>query len=210
MPETALNPELRRDALPMLDEAGRAMLFSAARTANVFASTPVSDDQLREIWDLAKWPPTSTNSQPLRVTYVRSSAEREALVGFMNEGNKHKTASAPAAAILAVDLDFHEYIPTVLPFRPEMRETLAEDVERRHTMAGANGMLQAAYFILAVRAVGLAAGPMGGFDREGVDAHFFPGDRYRSIMVVNIGHPGEHPWRDRLPRLDDEIALRWV
>jgi 3-hydroxypropanoate dehydrogenase len=195
--------------LPRLDDAGRALLFTDARTANTFAPTPVTDDELAGIWDLARWAPTAANTQPLRVVYVRSEEGKARLVPLMAEGNQQKTAQAPATAILARDTRFHEHIPTVLPFRPEMREVLDGDDGMREHMSTYGSTLQVAYFILAVRAQGLAAGPMAGFDGEAIDAEFLPGGRYRSSLVVNIGHPGEDPWFDRLPRLDADEVLTW-
>ena len=197
-------------SLARLDEDGRATLFTAARTANTFAPTEVADAELAEVWNLAKWPPTAANSQPLRVLYVRPGEGRERLVAHMADGNKAKTATAPAVAVLAQDTAFHEHIPTVLPFRPELKDVLADDEAMRSTMGGFNATLQAGYFILAVRAAGLAAGPMAGFDAAGVDAEFFPDGRWRSILVVNIGHPGQDPWFDRLPRLEHEDTIRWA
>jgi 3-hydroxypropanoate dehydrogenase len=108
--------------LGKLDDAGRAALFTEARTANTFAPTPVSDAELSQIWELAKWAPTAANTQPLRVLYVRTEAGRDRLVRHMNDGNKAKTASAPAVAVLAMDTRFHDHIPTLLPFRPEMKD----------------------------------------------------------------------------------------
>ncbi len=151
--------------LDRLDDAGRAVLFTEARTANTFAPTPVTDAELREIWDLAKWPPTAANTQPLRVLYVRSAEGRARLVEHMNDGNKAKTATAPAVAVLAVDSRFHEHIPAVLPYKPELKEAFETDEAMRGTIGRFSGALQAGYFIMAVRAHGLAAGPMGGFDR---------------------------------------------
>ncbi len=197
-------------ALPLLDEAGRALLFTGARTANSFAPTPVTDAELDGIWDLAKWPPTAANTQPLRVLYVRTPEGREQLVRHMNDGNKAKTATAPAVAVLAVDTQFHEHIPQLVPFRPELRDAFAaNDTMRTETMRF-SGALQAGYFLLAVRARGLAAGPMAGFDAAGLDAEFFPDGRWKSVLVVNIGHPGPDPWFGRLPRLDHADAIRWA
>ena len=196
--------------LPHLDEAGRALLFTEARTANSFAATPVSDEELASIWELAKWAPTAANTQPLRVLYVRPGAGRDRLVEHMNDGNKEKTESAPAVAVLAVDTRFHEHIPTVLPYKPEMKDVFESKTEMAETMSRFNSTLQAAYFLLAVRAHGLAAGPMAGFDAEGVDAEFFADGRWKSILVVNIGHPGVEPWFDRLPRLEHEEVIRWA
>jgi 3-hydroxypropanoate dehydrogenase len=206
----ALVETLPLATLPHLDEAGRALLFTEARTANTFASTPVSDEELGEIWELAKWAPTAANTQPLRVLYVRPGEGRDRLVAHMNEGNAAKTASAPAVAVLAVDTKFHEHIPTVLPYKPELKDVFESMPEMAESTSRFNSALQAAYFLLAVRAHGLAAGPMAGFDAAAVDAEFFPDGRWKSILVVNIGHPGEDPWFDRLPRLAHDEVIRWI
>jgi 3-hydroxypropanoate dehydrogenase len=193
---------------PVTDEA-LAAVFTAARTANSFASTPVSDEELRRIWELARWAPTGANTQPLRVVFVRTDEGRTRLVEHLNDGNKAKTASAPAVAILACDNRFHEHLDTLLPFKPELRDLYEADEAMRTATADLNTALQAGYLILAVRAVGLAAGPMSGFDAASLDAAFFPDGRWRSILVVNIGHPGESPWFGRLPRLSHTETVRW-
>ncbi len=196
--------------LATLDAAGRATLFTDARTANTFAPTPVTDTELTAIWDLTKWAPTSANTQPLRILYVRPGPGRDRLVPYMNEGNRAKTASAPAVAVLAVDTQFHEHIPTLLPFRPELKDVFAADEALRTASGMFNATLQAGYFILSIRAHGLAAGPMSGFDAAGIDAEFFPDGRWHGILVVNIGHPGPTPWFERLPRLRPLDTVRWV
>jgi 3-hydroxypropanoate dehydrogenase len=197
-------------ALDRLDDAGRSLLFTEARTANTFASTPVTDVELEEVWELAKWAPTAANTQPLRVLYVRTDEGRDRLVSHMSEGNRAKTASAPVVAVLALDTEFHEHLPAVLPYKPGMREVFAGNDAMRTSTGQFSAALQAGYFLLAVRAVGLAAGPMGGFDAAAVDAEFFPEGRLRSILVVNIGHPGEDPWFDRLPRLEHSDVIGWA
>jgi 3-hydroxypropanoate dehydrogenase len=207
---TDLAENLTVPALPHLDDAGRAALFTEARTANSFAPTPVTDAELTSIWDLAKWPPTAANTQPLRVLYVRTQEGRDRLVPLMAEANRAKTASAPAVAVLAKDTRFHEHIPTVFPHAPQYQQVFEENEELRTDSLRFGAALQAGYFLLAARAHGLAAGPMGGFDAAGIDAEFFPDGRWRSILVVNIGHPGENPWFDRLPRLDHTEVLRWA
>lgn len=196
-------------ALGRLDGNARAVLFTEARTANTWAPAPVSDEELRSIWELAKWAPTSANVQPLRVLYVRPGEGRDRLVKHMSEGNKAKTEAAPAVAVLAVDTRFHEYIPTVWPVRPELKDVLDADEERRVSGGKLNAALQAGYFILSIRAHGLAA-PMTGFDPAGLDAEFFPDGRFTSFVVINIGHPGEKPYRDRLPRLPHEDVISWA
>lgn len=196
--------------LETLDDTGRSLLFTDARTANTFADTPVTDEELVGIWDLAKWAPTSANLQPLRVLYVNSAEGRERLVAHMSEGNREKTLSAPAVAVLAVDSRFHEHAPTVMPFMPQLRDIFEANEDARTGSARLNSALQAGYFVLAVRAQGLAAGPMTGFDADAIDADFFPDGRLNTLMVVNIGHPGEGAFRDRLPRLDVAEVIDFV
>jgi 3-hydroxypropanoate dehydrogenase len=194
----------------VLDAQAQALLFTEARSANTFTDEPVSDAQLRAIYELAKFPPTAANTNPLRILFVNSPEARARLVDHMADGNKAKTASAPAVAVLAADLDFHEYIPQLFPARPEMRDYFAADDQARAERARFNATLQIGYFLLAIRAAGLAAGPMSGFDAAGVDAAFFPDGRLRSLLVVNIGRPGESPWFERLPRLEYEQAVRYA
>ena len=195
------------DSRLVLDGDAQELLFSSARTANSFSDEPVEDATLRSIWELTKWGPTSMNSNPLRVLYVRTAEGRERLLPHLSEGNRAKTASAPVTAVLAADSRFHEHMPTLLPHKEGVRERLDADDAGREPMWRLNAAMQAGYFILGVRAAGLAAGPMGGFDKHGVDAEFFGGTAWRSILTVNIGHPGESPWFDRLPRHEYETVV---
>ena len=112
--------------------------------------------------------------------------------------------------MLAVDTQFQEHIPTLLPFRPELKDVYEANDEMATSTSRFNSTLLAAYFLLSVRAHGLAAGPMAGFDSEALDADFFADGRWKSILVINIGHPGEDPWLDRLPRLDHDEVIRWA
>jgi 3-hydroxypropanoate dehydrogenase len=182
------------------------LLFREARTANTFTDEPVTDAQVRAIYDLVKYGPTSMNIQPLRVVLVRSPQARERLVGHMAEGNKAKTGSAPLVAILAADHDYHENLPRTFPHYPGAKDMHAGNPARPE-VAEFNAALQTGYFILGIRAAGLAAGPMTGFDAEGVTKEFFPEGGKQVLAVVNIGRPGPGAWMDRLPRLDyDEVV----
>lgn len=194
-------------ATPALDPAAQDLLFREARTANAFTDDPVTDEQVRAIYDLVRWAPTSMNSQPLRIALVRSDEARERLVGHMMEGNKAKTAAAPLVAILAADTSFHDELPRTFPHFPGARDLFADD-EGRAKVAVAQSWLQAGYVILGIRAMGLAAGPMTGFDAAGVDADLLAGTTWRSICVVNIGVPAEGAWLDRLPRLAYDEVVR--
>ena len=192
-----------------LDSAAQDLLFREARTANTFADEPVTDEQVQAIYDLVKFGPTAFNQSPLRVVLVRSDEARERLVGLMAEGNQAKTASAPLTAILAADNEFHEELPTLFPHFPQAKDVFFAERQAREQAAGLNAALQAAYFIVGIRAAGLAAGPMTGFDFAGVQKEFLDDD-HTPLMVVNIGKPGEDASSPRSPRLAYEEVITAV
>jgi 3-hydroxypropanoate dehydrogenase len=190
-----------------LTPEAQALLFRDARTANTFSDEPVTDEQIAAIYDLVKYAPTAMNAQPLRILLVRQGEARERLLKHMSDGNRDKTADAPLVAVLAADIDFHEQLPRTFPHFPGAKDLFADDAAREQA-ATFNATLQIGYFLLGVRAAGLAAGPMAGFDAGAIDADFFAGTTLKSLLVVNIGKPGENAWFDRLPRLEqDEVVL---
>ncbi|WP_405011784.1 malonic semialdehyde reductase [Kitasatospora sp. NBC_01539] len=184
-----------------LDAAAQDLLFREARTANTFTDEPVSDEQVQAIYDLVKYGPTAFNQQPLRIVLVRSEEGRERLVQHLAEGNRAKTATAPLVAILAQDNEFHEELPSQLPHFPQAKDMFFSERSVREASATLNGALQAAYFIIGVRAAGLAAGPMTGYDPAGLNKEFFADGEHSVLAVVNIGKPGDAAWFDRSPRL---------
>lgn len=189
-----------------LDDVAQELLFRGARTANSFTGEPVGEEQVRAIHDLVKWAPTSMNQQPLRVVLARSPQARERLVAQLMPGNREKTRRAPLTAILAADTEFHEHLPVLFPHSPTAKQIFA-DAAVRVPSALFNATVQVGYFILGVRAVGLAAGPMSGFDTDGIEREFFPDGRHRVLAVVNIGRPAPDAWLERLPRLDYEQVV---
>ncbi|MEU5398572.1 malonic semialdehyde reductase [Streptomyces sp. NPDC005963] len=191
----------------VLDPTAQDLLFREARTANTFTDEPVTDEQVQAIYDLVKFGPTAFNQNPLRVVLVRSAEARERLVPHMWEGNQAKTGTAPLVAILAADNEFHEELPSLLPHFPQAKDVFFAERPVREEAASLNAALQAAYFIVGVRAAGLAAGPMTGFDFSGVRNEFLDED-HTPLMIVNIGKPGEDAAFPRSPRLayDDVVT----
>ncbi|MFI5429093.1 malonic semialdehyde reductase [Aeromicrobium sp. UC242_57] len=185
-------------------------LFREARTANTFSDTPVSAEQVREVFELVKFGPTMMNIQPLRLLLVEQGEGRERLGAHMAEGNLAKTLTAPLVAVVAADVDFHTRMPEHFPHKPDAGDMFAADADSRAQIARYNAALQTGYFIVGIRAAGLAAGPMGGFDAAGIDEEFFGGTTWRTQAVINIGHPGENPWFDRLPRISADDAVKVV
>jgi 3-hydroxypropanoate dehydrogenase len=181
------------------------LLFRNAHTHNVFTDRPVSDETLREIHQLMKWAPTSANSQPMRVVFVRSAAAKEKLAPALSDANREKTLKAPVTAILAYDTRFYEHLPRTFHnpdainwFRGDEKKAVAE------TTAFRNGTLQGGYFIIAARAAGLDCGPMSGFDNAKLDAAFFPDGRFKSNFLVNLGYGDASTLFPRNPRLTFE------
>lgn len=192
-----------------LDAAAQDLLFRQARSATEFIGEPVSEAQLQAIYDLAKYGPTSLNQQPLRIVVVRSQQARERLLEHLNEHNRRKTAGAPLTVILAADVNFHEKLPQVFSHAPGLKDVLAADRAERVTQARFNATLQIGYFIVGVRAAGLGAGPMIGFDAAALDRDFFPDGGLQALLVVNVGRP--LPRRSaRLPRLAYGDVVRTV
>ncbi|WP_217551372.1 malonic semialdehyde reductase [Streptomyces sp. GbtcB6] len=191
----------------VLDPTAQDLLFREARTANTFTDEQVSDEQVQAIYDLVKYGPTSMNQSPLRVVLVRSPEARERLVQHMAEGNQKKTATAPLVAILAADNEFHEELPELFPHFPQAKDAIFGDRAVREGSAALNAALQAAYFIIGVRAAGLAAGPMTGVDFAGIQKEFLDDD-HTPFVVINIGKPGPDAWFPRSPRLayDDVVT----
>ena len=192
-----------------LDKNAQDLLFRDARTANTFSDEPVSEEQIAAIYDLVKYAPTSMNTQPLRILLVRTPAARERLVAHMADGNKAKTETAPLVAVLAYDPEFHEHLPSQFPHFQGAQDVF-KGKDHRFGTASLNASLQVGYFILGVRAAGLAAGPMTGFDAEGIDKEFFSESGYKTLVVVNIGKPGPDAWFPRNPRLEQDLVVTTV
>ncbi|PTA44277.1 malonic semialdehyde reductase [Micromonospora sp. RP3T] len=195
------------DELLALDRAAQDLLFRAARTANAFTTEPVDEAQVRAVHDLVRNGPTALNAQPLRVLLLRSPAARARLLPYVSAGNRDKTAGAPLTAVLAADVDWHDRLPELFPHRPGARDWFTGDPAGREAQARFNAALQIGYLVVGVRAAGLAAGPMAGFDATGVEREFFPDGRHRALLLMNIGRPAPDAWRERLPRLPYEEVV---
>ena len=192
---------------PTLDDAGLKLLFTEARTQNGWLPTPVSDDQLRRIYEIAKTGPTSTNALPARFVFLRTPEAKARLLPALSPGNVDKTRQAPVTVIIGYDTRFFEWMPKKLfSHRPEMADNYAKNAALTEVVAFRNGTLQGAYFMLAARAVGLDVGGMSGFDNARVDAEFFPDGRIKSNFLCNIGHGDPSKVMVKLPRLDFDEA----
>ncbi|WP_407318932.1 malonic semialdehyde reductase [Isoptericola halotolerans] len=194
-----------------IDEAAADRIFRHARTTSQWSDAGVTDTLLETAWDLAKLGPTAMNTLPLRLLVVRSGEAKQRLVPHMAEGNRPKVEAAPVSLVLAADPAFHEHLDELFPVYPGIREQLAPATEAREAMARKNALLQAGYLVVALRSVGLAAGPMDGMDFDGVDGEFFAESGWKSFMVVNVGvAEGEGSPYPRNPRLSFEQVARSV
>jgi len=189
-----------------LDDGGLDLLFRDARTQNGWLDTPVSEGALRAIYQFMRLGPTSANSCPARIVFLRTPEAKARLLPALSPGNVDKTKAAPVTAIIGYDTRFYELLPTLFPHRPEMKDPYAANARLAETTAFRNGTLQGAYFMIAARAVGLDVGGMSGFDNAKVDAEFFPDGRIKANFLCNIGHGDPAKVLPRLPRLDFEEA----
>jgi 3-hydroxypropanoate dehydrogenase len=191
-----------------LAEAALDQLFRTARTYNAFLPKEVTDEQLHALYELAKFGPTSANSSPARLVFVKSAAAKEKLKPFLSEGNRAKTMAAPVTAIVGTDHAFYEKLPQLFP-HADARSWFVGNQPMIDTTAFRNATLQGAYVIMAARSIGLDCGPMSGFDNAGVDQAFFAGTTIKSNFLINIGYGDSS--RDlfpRSPRLSFDEACR--
>jgi 3-hydroxypropanoate dehydrogenase len=193
----------------MADEKTLDLLLRKARSHSEFTDQPVPDAALRAAHDLMKWGPTSANSQPMRVVYLRSKASRERLAPALSAVNREKTLKAPLVALLAYDTRFWEHLPRMF-HNPDAINWFKDKGAHTETTAFRNGTLQGAYYLLALRAVGLDCGAMSGFDNAKVDAVFFPDGRLRSNFLVNIGYGTGKGIAPRNPRLTFEETCQVI
>ena len=183
-----------------LHETALDQLFRTARSHNKWLDRPVSDETLHELYELLKWGPTSANCSPMRVVFVKSAAAKERLRPALAPGNLDKTMAAPATAIVAYDLEFYENLPRLFP-HTDARSWFVGKEAHIETTAFRNGSLQAAYLIIAARALGLDCGPMSGFDNAKVDAAFFPEGKVKSNFLINLAYGDPAGLKPRGPRL---------
>lgn len=182
-------------------------LFDNARTHNGFTAEPVSDETLKKLYELMKWAPTSANSSPARIVFVRSPEAKEKLLATVSPGNFEKTKAAPVTAIIATDMEFFEKLPKLFP-HADARSWFAGNKAFAETTAFRNSSIQGGYFILAARSLGLDCGPMSGFDNAKLDEAFFAGTSIKSNFLVNLGHGDASKLFGRSPRLSFEEACR--
>ena len=199
----------------VLNDEALDQLFRAARTHNAWLDKPVSDDTLRQAYDLMKWGPTSANSCPARFVFLRSQQAKERLRPALAPGNVEKTMKAPVTVIVAYDLLFYEKLPRLFPHSPAMRNLFVGNPQLVEVTAMRNSSLQGAYLMLAARATGLDCGPMSGFDNarvdeeffgagkecEGCDQEYFPAGHVKSNFLCNLGYGDRSKLFPRAPRL---------
>jgi nitroreductase len=188
------------------------ILFTEARTHREWLPQEVSDQTLRDIYDLMKWGPTSANTTPARIVFVKNGPEKEKLISALMPMNVDKVKAAPVTAIIAFDEKFYDFIPQLMPISgaASFRDAFAGNKALSEATTMRNSSLQGGYFILAARALGLDCGPMSGFDNQKLDEAFFSGTSWKSNFICNLGHGNAAKLHPRAPRLSFEQACRIV
>jgi len=192
----------------LLAESSLDLLFRHARSQNGWRDEPVPDTLLVRLYDLVKYGPTSANSSPARFLFLRTPAAKARLRPHLDSSNVDKVMTAPVTAVIGFDTHFYDLLPRLFPHNPGARGWFAGAANEAQAQATAfrNGTLQAGYFILAARALGLDCGPMSGFDQDGVDREFWPGTTVRTNFLCALGHGDPAKVFARHPRLAFEEA----
>jgi 3-hydroxypropanoate dehydrogenase len=192
-----------------LSDAALATLFVEARTQNAWRDTPIPDVTLKELYALASLGPTSANCSPARFVFIRTAAGRERLKPALSKGNLHKTMTAPVNVLVAWDTAFFEALPRLFP-HVDAKPWFTGSAAFAEETAFRNGSLQAAYLIIAARALGLDVGALSGFDKTIVDAEFFKGTTWTTNFIVNLGAGEASALHPRLPRLGFDEACHFA
>lgn len=193
-----------------LSQAAFDQLFLEAHTHNAWQDRTVPDELLRRLYDNLRMAPTSMNSSPARIVFVKTKAAKEKLGPALMEGNRAKTMAAPVTAIIGYDTRFFEQLPKLFPPMPNARDMFASNAALADITAFRNGTLQGAYLMLAARALGLDCGPMSGFDNAAVDQLFFAGTNVKSNFICNLGYGDAKGVYPRSPRLAFDEACSIV
>ncbi len=196
----------------MLDGQALDTLFRSARTHHAFIDKPVSDAQLKELWALVRMAPTTANTQPMRLVFVRSIEGKERLISTLRPPNVEQTRQAPVTAIVAYDLRFYDFMHKTLPEMPEMAERYKGDAAKAlvELTCLRNGSIQGGYLMVAARALGLDYGAMTGYDNEKLDALFFPDGRWKSNFLCNLGYGDASKLASRHIRLSFDETCRFA
>ena len=177
-------------------------LFKKARSHNNWTNKNISENILQDLYELVKNCPTSANSEPMRVIFLKSNKAKERVKPFLSEGNVEKTMTAPVCAIIAYDTKFYNHLPQLFPHNLGMKKILSNPPKKAEITAFRNSTLQGGYFMLAARALDLDVGPMSGFDNAGVDKEFFSDGSFKSNFLCNLGYGDKSKLLKRLPRFE--------
>lgn len=192
-----------------LDNDALDVLFRTARSFNAWQAKDIDDEQLKALYELMKWGPTSANSCPARLVFIKSEAAKQKLKACLDDGNVEKSMTAPVVAIIGMDLEFYEKLSTLFP-HTDAKSWFVGKTEKIHETAFRNSSLQGAYLMLAARSLGLDCGPMSGFDNARLEAAFFPEGNVKANFICAIGYGSEEKLYPRGPRLSFDEACQVV
>lgn len=192
-----------------IDSQAQAQLFTEAHSFNHFSDKAVSEETIRELYELMKWAPTSMNTQPARYVFIRSDEGKEKLIPALLDSNAEKTRKAPLTVIIAYDTEFYQHLGEQFPAYDAAPMFRANN-ELAESTAFRNSSLQGAYLMMAARALGLDCGPMSGFDPEAVNQQFFADGQCKVNFIVNLGYGAEQGYHPRGPRLAFDQAAEII
>ena len=192
-----------------IDDHSLDQLFREARSHGAWTDRPVTEVDLRAIYELTKLGATSANCSPARFVWVTSDEGKAKLQPLVSATNSAKIIAAPVTVIIGYDLDFAEELPRLFPQAPTAKDWFA-DPKVKEVTAFRNSTLQGGYLIMAARALGIDTGPMSGFDNAAVDAAFFAGTNIKSNFICSLGYGDASKLAPRAPRLSFEEAGRLV
>lgn len=184
-------------------------LFTDARSIGKFKDTEVTDEILKELYELTSMGPTAFNAQPARFIFLKSPESKEKLRPFLMEGNIEKTMKAPVTVIVSTDYDFYHMFDKTFPIA-DIKPMFVNNEDLIKDTALRNSVLAGGYFIMAARALGLDVGAMSGFNNAELDKEFFAGTNIKSNFLINLGYGDYTDLYPRLPRLSFDSAAKII
>ncbi len=183
-------------------------LFLEARSYNGWLDKPVSEEQIKELYNLTRMGPTAFNGCPARFLFLTSEEAKDRLATCVMESNVSKVKTAPVVAIVAMDFKFFERLPHLFPHDLAASSYYEDNPAGAEKTAFRNGTLQGAYMMMAARAMGLDCGPMSGFHPGSVTEAFLADSGYEVNFLCGIGYGDPESVFARGPHLEFEEACQ--
>lgn len=176
----------------------------------------VDSDTVAELINYAQKAPTAFNIQHTRYLVIREQSSKDALKEIAY--GQQKVADAPVVILVLADELGHERMPEIAQRGVDagiydegvrdymvgaVNNSYASNPASAHDEALRSASMATMNLMTAATAMGLATGPMIGFDAQRLKQALHIGERYTPAMMITLGYAREGNWPGK-PRLAAE------